>query len=1287
MSQSDFVSRGQALVAAGQFQEAVKVCRLGLLGRPTTVEGRVVLGQALLALKRYDEVLAEMRVALELDHSSTPAQVLRAEALLRKGDTHAAIEALHKARQMSPGDQRVMQLLGEAEHGGGRASVTHPAVGFVGSGDTKHYPGHTSGRDDEAGRPDNYTQPTSLASPGGGRRSSQRSAAVEPDGRTQMTPPPVLFDVGDKSGTLEVDPESEGIEVPGDPDFDDDVAAPPVGKRPAQIGGERGSVKSSRTKGSTIAGKKSAQSAQPISKPVMTQSLPIDDDDLEEVEETPMPVLRRPGPGTAVRNAVAMPSGVIGEFGPSDRAKPSTLAPPSRSNPLPPPRGNPSAPPPMALGMPPAPLPPAPRAPIAAALPTVAAAQPPPLFVQQQAPYPPTPASLAASARPTLAIQAEIPPLSVAQQQSALAVDQLFGNDQQQNWGQAPHNAANEPTARPGELDPQILALMSGGAMNSAEMPPPAAPLVAMENIGFPHAVGMRTGVRKVRSRLQIAMWILIGALVIGGGVFAGFKIRGMRLDNQIEAARKRATDLAKSDTWGGWTAARDGLSGIVGASSTLSNRAALARTRALIAYEFGDGVPEAKDAVAQLAGNGGLDSRVAAAYIALLGGEVKATKAATEAAVAGSDGDAGAQYVAAEAALLAGDTKTAIAAMKLAFEKEPRPLFGVGLARAYAAAYDWDEAVAAIDKVRSTAADHPGTIIARSMILAASGRIGTFGPELKGQLEQLIAESRQPAAQQARGVSPTQGAFASIALARVELARGDINAARKAVRGATDINLDDVRFAEEAVKTLYVLGDLTLARTAGELAMKMYPASARVRISYSEVLLAQGRANEAVELLGNQADTMVLADALAARGHAYLALGDPANAGADFDAALKKIPTHEPSIVGRAWLELATNDLESATKRMAERMNPKGASLAVMTAYAATLRATDREAAKQLLEKIVSGPAGPDAVRAQLELARIYRDQGEYTLARPAYDKAARNGGLEARFEGALLSIEYSKPMVGRDALEALYTEAGERPSAQLVIETARARLLVGDHVRGEALLARADTMSSVERYKLDRERGRLALHKADFAAASAALSRALDTCGGDAETFLLAADVAIRIKDGLREKVKQLAPARLKGQPELHIVNGKLLIDAEKMTEAAAAYQEAAKISDKGVKLSNRRSAQIHFGQAVIAYYNENQTVAERTLDLVIDEDPTIVEAYMFAAEIARAKNDKKNAYKWAKLATQYNPDNVAGWKLVGSLASEMRDKRQLVDAIARLMDIAPDSEELKELQKLKK
>src|SRR5438876_10087601 len=102
VSQSDFVTRGQALVSSGQYQEAVKVCRLGLLGRPTTVEGRVVLGQALLALKRYDEVLAEMRVALELDHASYTAHALKGEALLRKGDPHAAVEVLQRLQVSDP---------------------------------------------------------------------------------------------------------------------------------------------------------------------------------------------------------------------------------------------------------------------------------------------------------------------------------------------------------------------------------------------------------------------------------------------------------------------------------------------------------------------------------------------------------------------------------------------------------------------------------------------------------------------------------------------------------------------------------------------------------------------------------------------------------------------------------------------------------------------------------------------------------------------------------------------------------------------------------------------------------------------------------------------------------------------------------------------------------------------------------------------------------------------------------------------------------------------------------
>ncbi len=97
MAQSDFVGRGQELVTSGQYQEAVKVCRLGLLARPSEVNGRLVLASALLALRRYDEVLAEMRVAAELEPGNAGAHQLRGEALLRKGDPHGAVDTLTRA--------------------------------------------------------------------------------------------------------------------------------------------------------------------------------------------------------------------------------------------------------------------------------------------------------------------------------------------------------------------------------------------------------------------------------------------------------------------------------------------------------------------------------------------------------------------------------------------------------------------------------------------------------------------------------------------------------------------------------------------------------------------------------------------------------------------------------------------------------------------------------------------------------------------------------------------------------------------------------------------------------------------------------------------------------------------------------------------------------------------------------------------------------------------------------------------------------------------------------------
>src|SRR5213075_3043446 len=127
--------------------------------------------------------------------------------------------------------------------------------------------------------------------------------------------------------------------------------------------------------------------------------------------------------------------------------------------------------------------------------------------------------------------------LSPEQQKSAAALDAMFASDP--GWSM--------PAARP-EFAPPLPPVADPVSMPMFDARPPTP---------MPDGKPMRTGVRRGRSKLQIAMWIMLGALVIGGGVVAGFKIRSMRLAKQISAAREQAVALATKDTWQGWVGAR----------------------------------------------------------------------------------------------------------------------------------------------------------------------------------------------------------------------------------------------------------------------------------------------------------------------------------------------------------------------------------------------------------------------------------------------------------------------------------------------------------------------------------------------------------------------------------------------------------------------------------------------------------------------------------------------------------------------------------------------------------
>jgi predicted Zn-dependent protease len=1368
VSQSDFVTRGQALVSSGQYQEAVKVCRLGLLGRPTTVEGRVVLGTALLALKRYDEVLAEMRVALELDHASVAAQILKGEALLKKGDGHGALEVLTKLRSQGLADTQAAALLAEAERIAGQSPTGEASAedpDFAAEQGTKNYPARLEDSVEDTGG--EYTRPTSLAAPGARKRSSDLLPGHAPGGLGSLdrTPPPAVLAVGDRSGTVEVDPELDRVDSRTGEDELGELVGPPVARAQAPEAGRAPARRSGRSPAPVPAGKQQKRRSPMFKEESSTVEL--GDEEIVEVEDRAESRTRAgrrpPGPGTQVRNAVKMPSGPI-DLPPS--------APPSRSaHQMPAQRSTqvPAQAPPhlaqlianqphvMNMAPPqPVPLPPQPqlsaRSQIAAALPTAAALPMPeqhtargvpppgaiplggprpmahapmPLGGPQQpmahapmslggpppvghAPMPPAPSpgqvphhlqqtmlaipqqpppapqpmaaiqlpphlqTSAAAARPTLALNPQ-------QQQSASAVDALFnGEGQGPDWARAqmlPVGAyaagkagADEATRQAQPIDPQIAALL---------VPPPAAP--------YPEVAGgkpPRTGMRRSRSKLQIVVWVMIGALVIGGGVFAGFQIRAIRLRRQIAAARDRAVDVARADTWQGWLGARDSLYSIAQASPTVDNKAALARARALLAYEFGDGLADARASVDGLAGKASGDLDVARVYLALAQSDAKTAREVADRAIQDAPADPARLYVQGQAQLLAGDVKAAVATLRGAADKEPRPLYLAGYARALAAATAWDDAVAAIDKVR----DNPAATIARAEVLAAAGRAAD-ARELRAQLAKLVADAQKPGDDHA---APAQLAFAQLALAQLEFARNEPAAAHAAYLASLAANLDDQRFAEQFAEVGYAIGELDTARKAASRAIEKWPTSRRARAVLAQVWLAAGKAGPALELFTKAPDAAAWPRGQTVRGQLRLATGDLEGARADFDAALKKLPGYEPAVIARTWLDLAAGDVEGARARVEPKLNPKTATVAMIAVYAAVLRATNdpaaRDKAKALLERAVGGPPSVDVARAQLELARIDRDLGDLRAALAAYGEAGRTGDADARLETAQVLIENGTPKDGRELLEQLLKDAGDHASAALVIETARARALQGAHAGAGELLATADKLPGAIAWQVARERGRLALRKNDTASAAREVERALTDCGGDLETFLLAADVvsADDKQTALLGKLKTLAPTRLKGKPELDIVTGKLELAAGKLDDAERAYAAAREALMKA-HASPRRRAQADFGLAAVAYFKHDDPTALGSLALVMIEDPSIWAAYLFVAELERGKEPRK-ALEHAQLAVALDVESLEGWRMVGELAGQLADKKLLATAISHVSDLAPGSELLRQLQALK-
>jgi len=108
------MDRAKLLISERRYQEAVRACRRALLSKPGQIEIRLLLGEALLALERYDEVRVEMMALARKVPDRGAVHRLLGEAYLRDGRSKQALESLQRALELDPSDDVAEELIAEA---------------------------------------------------------------------------------------------------------------------------------------------------------------------------------------------------------------------------------------------------------------------------------------------------------------------------------------------------------------------------------------------------------------------------------------------------------------------------------------------------------------------------------------------------------------------------------------------------------------------------------------------------------------------------------------------------------------------------------------------------------------------------------------------------------------------------------------------------------------------------------------------------------------------------------------------------------------------------------------------------------------------------------------------------------------------------------------------------------------------------------------------------------------------------------------------------------------------
>ncbi|MGE0871766.1 MAG: tetratricopeptide repeat protein [Kofleriaceae bacterium] len=112
-----FVDLGEAYLALGRPRDAAQIGNVGLQTSPDSVEGRVMLSRALVAMHQWKEAQGELLRVVKVDRSNRIGFALLGEVLLRRSDYERAIPVLQHAQNLDPTSPTILAMLKRARAG------------------------------------------------------------------------------------------------------------------------------------------------------------------------------------------------------------------------------------------------------------------------------------------------------------------------------------------------------------------------------------------------------------------------------------------------------------------------------------------------------------------------------------------------------------------------------------------------------------------------------------------------------------------------------------------------------------------------------------------------------------------------------------------------------------------------------------------------------------------------------------------------------------------------------------------------------------------------------------------------------------------------------------------------------------------------------------------------------------------------------------------------------------------------------------------------------------------